>query len=188
MGVGVRVRALAVALMLMTLGCVAPACTPTGESEGTHMTPQQLSEKGDQLYAAVQTVFGADGWNLNRQWFACDASADVDGVSLHLDSRLAQTLPAEPHQLVDRVQGAWRELGVDAEIFVNRDLDPVRYILSNPPFMSGVNDDGSITDLWVGTGIANFGYVSPCVPGDIFELQPQMTFSPEPPVTPPSSP
>lgn len=151
------------------------------------MTPDQVMEKGDRLYAAALEAFGEDGWEMHRQWFACDASGDVNGVSLHLDSRFAQTLPADPQKLAEQVQIAWRNSGVNAEITVNQDLDPVRYILSDPPFLSGVNDDGSITDLWVGRGVANFGYVSPCVPGDIFELQPSQSSS-TPTVTPPSSP
>lgn len=178
----------AAALALFAAGCAVTACTSQSEVRGADVTPQEVTENGDRIYEAVRAVFGEEGWDLDRQWFACDTSDGQNGVSLRLDSRFAQELPAQPQQLAERVQVAWRELGVDAQIVVNEDLDPVRYILSDPPFLGGVHEDGSITDLWVGSGIANFGYVSPCVPGDIFELQPSRTFSPAPTVTPPSSP
>lgn len=78
-------------------------------------------------------------------------------------------------------------MGIDATLTVNPQLDPTRYIVSDPPFLAGTKKDGAITEVWVDEGLAYFSYVSPCVPGDIFELQPEAPSSPDATVTPPSS-
>lgn len=163
-------------------------CTSTGGKGQMNMSPQDVVEHADRLYSAAQEVLGQDGWDLDRQWFSCGLQDDVALIQLSVSSRLAADLPGRPADLVDRVKGKWATFGVHAETAVDTTLDPVRYILSDPPYLAGVNPDGSLSDLWIGTGIVKFSYVSPCVPGDIFELQPQLTSSPEPTVIPPSTP
>ncbi|OZD43205.1 hypothetical protein CH252_25615 [Rhodococcus sp. 06-1477-1B] len=125
---------------------------------------------------------------MDTHWISCGIDDGIAEVQLRLDSRLDAVLTDTPDNLATRVQEKWSTLGVDATLTVNTDLQPTRYIVSDPPFLAGTHEDGAITDLWVGEGLADFGYVSPCVPGDIFQLQPSKTFAPEPSVTPPSSP
>lgn len=163
-------------------------CASAEHTDGELATPDAVSDEGAALYSAAQHVIGVDGWSLQKQWFSCGLEDGVAEVQLRLDSQLTATLSDTPENLAMRVQEKWSTLGVDATLTVNTELDPTRYIVSDPPFLAGTHKDGAITDLWVGTGLANFGYVSPCVPGDIFELQPLRTFSPAPTVTPPSSP
>lgn len=134
------------------------------------MTVDDVLSHGNDLYAAVRGVVGEDGWSTDEKWLSCGIADGQTMVKLRLDSRLAADFPGRPQDLIELVRGRWSTLGVDAATAVNRDLDPVRYILSDPPFLQGVREDGSISSLWLGTGIANFGYVSPCVPGDVFLL------------------
>lgn len=188
MGCSALVKIFGGVVLLLSMGGALAACASQPGRGESVVTPQQVSEKGDSLFEAVTAVLGREGWDQDSQWFACDASGGANGVVLRREARLAQPSQAEPEEMLKRVQDAWGKLGVHAETAVDTTLDPVRYILSDPPYLSGVNSDGSLSDLWIGTGIVNFSYVSPCVPGDIFELQPQMTSTPEPTVTPPSTP
>lgn len=151
------------------------------------LTPDAVSGNGERLYSAVQEVVGSEGWSSNKQWFSCGLNDGVAEVQLRLNSQLDAVLDDSPEDLATHVQEKWSTLGVKATLTVNTDLEPTRFIVSDPPFLTGTHEDGAITDLWIGEGIADFGYVSPCVPGDIFELQPSQSSS-TPTLTRPSSP
>lgn len=162
-------RRLKVSIVL--LACIAlTGCSPTNQSEEEAMTVDNVSSRGNDLYAAVRAVVGEGAWSTDEKWLSCGVTDGQARVQLRLDSRLAADIPGRPQDLIELVRERWLALGVDAAPAVNSDLDPVRYILSDPPFLQGVKQDGSTSSLWLGTGIANFGYVSPCIPGDVFLL------------------
>lgn len=179
----------AVLAAIVGAACVTlSGCASAQHTDGAVATPDAVSDRGELLYSAALEILGTDGWSSHKQWFSCGLDDGTAEVQLRLDSRLDAVLTDTPDNLATRVREKWSTLGVDATLTVNTDLQPTRYIVSDPPFLAGTHEDGAITDLWVGEGLADFGYVSPCVPGDIFQLQPSKTFAPEPSVTPPSSP
>lgn len=166
-------RAYIAALGVLITAIILTACSTDTDKGELKMSPQELRVVAQDLYQAVTATLGEDGWTASESWSACDALGGAEGVTLHFDAYLRQPLSDEPAVLSERVQAGWKKLGIDAKIAVNNDLDPARYILSDPPFRTGVNKDGSFYDLELGAGIANFSYTSPCVPGDIFELTDQ---------------
>lgn len=175
----------------MALSCSACAtlsgCASAGQVGGGLTTPDDVSQAGHTVYSAAQHVLGTDGWSLAEQWFSCGVNDGRAEVQLRLDSRLNAASEDAPEKRATRVREAWASMGIDATLTVNSELKPTRYIVSDPPFLAGTNEDGAITEIWIDEGLAYFSYVSPCVPGDIFELQPEVKSSPET-ITPPSSP
>ncbi|MEV7756871.1 hypothetical protein AB0O16_03985 [Microbacterium sp. NPDC089180] len=178
--------------MLMAINCFAGAmltgCTSGGQVGGGLMTPDDVLRTGHTVYSAAQQVLGADGWSLDEQWYSCGLHDGRAEVQLRLDSRLDAALDDAPEERATRVREAWSRLGIHATLTVNSELQPTRYIVSDPPFLAGANEDGAITEIWVDEGLAYFSYVSPCVQGDIFKLQPELNSSREATISPPSSP
>lgn len=163
------------------------ACSSVADNEGTDMKTAEILARAKAIFADARVGVGEDGWNEEQKWLSCGLINEIPHVQLTFTSERRIALSLEPAEVASRVSDRWEQIGVDAQLSIDEQLNPVRYILSDPPYLSGVNPDGSLTQLWLGAEFANFSYTSPCVVGDIFELQPSQTSS-TPTVTPPSSP
>ncbi|WP_353664397.1 hypothetical protein [Microbacterium sp. che218] len=164
------------------------ACSSAADNEGTGMTPAEILTRAKEVFADARVGVGEDGWTEDQKWLSCGLINEIPHVQLTFTSERRIPLSLEPAEVASRVSDRWAQIGVDAQLSIDEQLNPVRYILSDPPYLSGVNPDGSLTQLWLGADFANFSYTSPCVVGDIFELQPRGGSSSTPTVTPPSSP
>ena len=76
----------------------------------------------------------------------------------------------------------WDALGLSARAEPVSDR-PGTYVVSDPPFLQGSKQDGTLTRLQFSATSAGLQVLSPCVEGDLTELS-----SPQPTPTPPSSP
>ncbi|MDQ1129713.1 hypothetical protein [Microbacterium sp. SORGH_AS_0888] len=88
---------------------------------------------------------------------------------------LALTLTAcspggTPADLIAQAQKAWQERGHDVKVERDTNLTPPRWILSDPPYLTGTHSDGSYSTLDVNESAIYFRATSGCVPGDILQL------------------
>ena len=79
-------------------------------------------------------------------------------------------LSGAPADLIVQAQRAWQERGHDVTVERDTNLTPPRWILSDPPYLTGTHSDGSYYTLNIGDGLAYFDATSGCVPGDILQL------------------
>ena len=125
-----------------------------------------MSELGATSAAAI----GRDGWEAQGSWFSCSQSASDPLVLWKLSASRAAPMNGEPRDLIIQAQEAWQARGHDVTIEQETNLTPHRYVLSDPPYLTGTHPDGSYYSLNIGDGVAYFDATSACVPGDIFEL------------------
>ncbi|WP_235557014.1 hypothetical protein [Microbacterium sp. Leaf203] len=69
-----------------------------------------------------------------------------------------------------RLARAWQERGHRVTVERDTNLTPPRWILSDPPYLTGTHPHGSFFTLNVGEGLVYFDATSACVPGDILQL------------------
>ncbi|WP_307217521.1 hypothetical protein [Microbacterium sp. SORGH_AS_0888] len=79
-------------------------------------------------------------------------------------------MPGTPADLIAQAQKAWQERGHDVKVERDTNLTPPRWILSDPPYLTGTHSDGSYYLLDVNESAIYFRAYSACVPGDIFQL------------------
>ena len=79
-------------------------------------------------------------------------------------------LPGEPADLITKAQLVWQKYGHDVTVERDTNLTPPRWVLSDPPYLTGAHSDGSYYLLDVSESAVYFRAYSACVPGDIFEL------------------
>jgi len=165
----------------LALALLLTACAPAGDPtpKGPDMTPEQVKAQIMDLYQASAAATAPDGWDVNGSWSACPDDASGPRVRWNLLASRTAPLPAAPADLIVQAQKAWQERGHDVTVERDTNLTPPRWILSDPPYLTGTHSDGSYYALDIGDGVAYFEAYSGCVPGDIFQLVPS-TPSPTP--------
>jgi len=155
------------ALALLLTAC-APAGNPT--PKGPDMTPEQVKAQIMDLYQASAAAIAPDGWDVHGSWSDCSPSSSDLRVRWSLAASRTAPLPGAPADLIVQAQKAWQERGHDVKIGRDTNLTPPRWILSDPPYLTGTHSDGSYYTLNIGDGLAYFDATSGCVPGDILQL------------------
>lgn len=164
-------QALAVTLGLLVAAALT-ACSPQSAPppKGPDMTPQAVRAQIEDLYQASAAAIAPDGWEVVGSWLDCSPSSSDLRVRWTLATSRVAPLPGAPADLIAQVQRAWRERGHDVTIERDTNLTPPRWILSDPPYLTGTHADGSVITLDIGEGLAYFDATSACVPGDILQL------------------
>lgn len=164
---GTSIAASALFVVLLT------ACSPGGDqnSKGAEMTPEDVKAQILDLYEASAAAVAADGWKVDdSSWLACPDDSAEPRVKLSFSASRAEPLPGTAADLIASAQKVWQERGHDVTIERDMNLTPPRWILSDPPYLTGTEPDGSYYLLDVNDRAVYFQATSACVPGDIFEL------------------
>lgn len=157
------------ALALFLTAC-APAGNPT--PKGPDMTPEEVKAQIMDLYQASAAALAPDGWDVNGSWLDCSPSSSDSRVLWTVVASRTAPLPGAPADLIVQAQKAWQEQGHDVKVERDTNLTPPRWILSDPPYLTGTHSDGSYYALDVSESAIYFRATSGCVPGDIFQLVP----------------
>jgi len=165
-----------IALSLMTTGCV-----PTKDGEGNGMTTRAVEERAEQILRATKDVLGESGWTPHPTWVGCDAQGRGLVQLLFFVERL-KPMEGDLGALSEKVAEKWAGLGLVARAQPVSDR-PGTYVVSDPPFLQGAKQDGTLTQLQFSATFSGLQVLSPCVEGDLAQLN-----SPQPTLTPPSSP
>lgn len=165
-----------IALSLTTTGCV-----PTQDGGGNGMTTRVVEMRAEQILRATKDVLGESGWTSQPTWVGCDGRGSELVQRLFFVERLGPT-QGDLATLSEEVAEKWQELGISARAEPVPDK-PGTYVISDPPFLQGSKQDGSLTQLQVSATFSGLQVLSPCVAGDLAQLN-----SPQPTLTPPSSP
>jgi hypothetical protein len=166
----------------LALALLLTACAPAGDPtpKGPDMTPEEVKAQIMDLYQASAAALAPDGWKVDDvSWLACSDDSSGPRVKLMFAASRTAPLPGAPADLIVQAQKAWQERGHDVTVERDTNLTPPRWILSDPPYLTGTHSDGSYYTLDIGDGVAYFEAKSGCVPGDIFQLVPS-TPSPTP--------
>lgn len=163
-----RHMAMAGAGLILTFALAA--CSPVDEPKGTEMTPEEVRAQIIDLYEASASAIAADGWKTDGSWLDCSRGTSNYKVRWSFAASRTAPLPAAPADLIVQAQKAWQERGHDVTVEQDTRLTPHRYILSDPPYLTGTHPDGSYYTLDIGDGVAYFRATSACVPGNIGQL------------------
>ncbi|MDQ1129716.1 hypothetical protein [Microbacterium sp. SORGH_AS_0888] len=157
--------------LTLALALVLTACSPGGDGDAqeTDMTPDDVKAQITDLYEASAAI-APDGWDIQGSWLDCSSSSSDLKVRWKLSASRIAPLPGEPADLITQAQKAWQERGHDVKVERDTNLTPPRWILSDPPYLTGTHSDGSYYTLDIGDGLAYFDATSACVPGDILQL------------------
>ncbi|MDQ1178126.1 hypothetical protein QE416_002862 [Microbacterium sp. SORGH_AS 421] len=160
-----------IAVSVLLVGLLT-ACSPGGEqnSKGPEMTPEAVEAQITDLYEASAAAIAPDGWKVDASWLSCSDNSTGDGVNLLFAASRSAPLPGDPAELISQAQIVWQKHGHDVTIERDTNLTPPRWILSDPPYLTGTHPDGSYYLLDVSESAVYFRAYSACVPGDIFEL------------------
>ncbi len=134
------------------------------------MTPEDVKAQIMDLYHASATALASDGWEVEGSWLDCSPSSADLRVRWNLAASRSAPLPGSPSDLASRAQKAWQERGHDVRVERDTNLTPPRWILSDPPYLTGTRADGSYYTLDVSESAVYFRADSACVPGDILRL------------------
>ncbi|MEX8059910.1 hypothetical protein [Microbacterium sp. 16-032] len=134
------------------------------------MTPEAARSQIEDLYEASAAAIAPNGWEIVGSWLDCSPSSSDLRVRWTLSTSRVSPLPGAPADLIARAQRAWQERGHRVTVERDTNLTPPRWILSDPPYLTGTHPDGSFFTLNIGEGLAYFDATSACVPGDILQL------------------
>lgn len=135
------------------------------------MTPEDVKARIVDLYEASAAAIAPDGWQVDdASWLVCSVGSSDSGVKLSFAASRTAPLPGAPADLAARAQKVWQERGHDVTVEQDTNLTPPRWVLSDPPYLTGTHSDGSYYLLDVNDRAVYFQATSACVPGDIFEL------------------
>jgi len=149
------------------------ACSPGGDqnSKGPDVTPEDVKAQILDLYEASAAAVAAEGWKVDdASWLVCADDSAGPRVKLSFAASRSEPLPSAAADLIANAQKVWRERGHDVTVERDTNLTPPRWILSDPPYLTGTEPDGSYYLLDVSDRAVYFQATSACVPGDIFEL------------------
>ncbi len=142
------------------------------------MTPEEAEAIVRADFAATSVLVGDGGWVEDSLWVSCARRDGDELVQLTSSFRREGPFSTDLEELTSKVVSIWRERGMDAEVAVESKSDPLRYVVSSPPFLRGSHDDGSLTQLFVSSNnVANFIAYSPCAVGNLIDLNPDRPYS-----------
>jgi hypothetical protein len=143
-------------------------------STAASMTPAQSHEDVLDIFRAVKSVVGEDGWEAGTQsnWLGCSAHGE-DAAQFSLVAIRKHPLPASPDEVTRSVAKALQaDLGLDGVPVQHDDtLRPPRTVVSYPNgYNGGTAADGFGVEFQSGTGLATLIVWGHCVPGDVPKL------------------
>ncbi len=164
-------------LLAVFLTVTLPACSSRDKPtpKASEMTPEEIRAQIEDLYQASVAATAADGWEVSDSWTDCSDGPSRPRVNLLFAASRTAPLPGAPADLITHARTAWKERGHDVTVERDTNLTPPRWILSDPPYLTGSYPDGSYYTLDISESAIYFRAYSACVPGDIFQLT-----SPEP--------
>lgn len=134
------------------------------------MTPEQSHQNVMDIFQAVKSVVGEEGWDAGTQsnWVGCSSNGE-DGAQFSLVAIRKDQLPADPDVVTRRVAQALKTaVGLDG-VPVQHDetLRPPRTVVSYPNgYNGGTAADGFGVEFQSGTDFASLLVYGHCVPGN----------------------
>ncbi|WP_223691246.1 hypothetical protein [Leifsonia poae] len=135
------------------------------------MTPEEVKQEVRALYLASRDLIGGDWIEDTDTWDWCRLPNGTGGAHYTLGSfRTGQPLPIPPDELAEKARDLWAKHGHTVTVEHDFTLTPHRYILSDPPWLTGTGPDRRLVRLSIGENLANFIADSRCIPGDSYEI------------------
>jgi hypothetical protein len=130
-------------------------------------SPERAKLEIRTLYEATRDLIPGDWSEGTGSWGPCRTESVQDGVEYNIFSqRRNRPLPSEAKSIAEEAQDLWARHGHSVEIEHDQTLTPPRYILSDPPYLTGSSPSGLWFRFTVGEDYADFTATSRCVSGD----------------------
>jgi hypothetical protein len=138
-------------------------------SKDSSMTPEQSHDNVMEIFGAVRSVVGEEGWDegTESEWNSCSSHGE-DGAQFTLTAIRKHPLPATPDAVTGRVAAALRtSIGLDGAPVEHDDtLKPARTVVAYPHgYNGGTAADGFGVEFQSGTDFASLLVYGHCVPG-----------------------
>src|SRR4051812_29136771 len=135
------------------------------------MDPIEARNEVRSLYALTKTLVGA-GWTEDtRMWGQCTTANGASGVNYNLFAYRLGASQGEPAGVAEQARERWADNGHRVEIVVDDRKSSERYILSDPPWLTGSSPAIPLVQFSVGEKYADFSATSRCVIGDLEEQE-----------------
>jgi hypothetical protein len=134
------------------------------------MDPVEARNEVRSLYTLTKSLVGTGWTEDSRSWWPCTTSGGEDGVDYSLFASRSAPLAYEPERVAEQVRAMWAEHGHEVEIVFDEKMASDRFILSDPPWLTGSSPDLPLVQFTVGTDYADFSATTRCVIGDAAEL------------------
>ena len=168
-----RIVALAALLTTATLTGCAPQPRTAKEIEQV-----EAQDKADR--AAVQdeiqrlydeaTALVADTWPKpdTMTWQpGCGKYADgTESESWNIFNQYKGPTKSSPEETAEQVAKLWTDHGFPTKVVEDNKINPPRKVVSYPPYLTGVREDGFGIEFTIGEGYADFEGNSRCAPVD----------------------
>ncbi|WP_431245756.1 hypothetical protein [Leifsonia xyli] len=174
-----RCRALLriVAMIAMLTTGAMTGCAPQPK---TAKETQQVQNQDNADRAAVQheiqrlydeaTALVADAWPKpdTMAWGnGCGNYADgTESESWNIFNQYKGPTKSSPEETAERVAKMWTDYGFPTKVVEDNHINPPRKVVSYPPYLTGVRNDGFAIEFTIGDNYADFQGYSRCAPVD----------------------
>ncbi|MFF1573610.1 hypothetical protein ACFVWR_12730 [Leifsonia sp. NPDC058292] len=135
------------------------------------MTPEEAKAEIQDIFESTRELLGGSWTTYSRNWLECsDPEAEPMAQYSMMYRRVEQPSPGDPADVAEQLRKLWKAHGHDVEVLFDSAVAPSRYILSDPPWMSGSSRDLPLIQFTISDNFATFSGTSRCVPGDEGEL------------------
>jgi type II secretory pathway pseudopilin PulG len=166
-------RVVALAALLAT-GALT-GCVPQPK---TAKEIQQMEDQDRAARAAVEheiqalydeaTTLVADTWPTpETEWGTCGEFADgTEAESWNIANQYKGPTKASPEDTAERVAKLWTDHGFPTKVVQDNHIYPPRKVVSYPPYLTGVREDGFGIEFTIGENYSDFVGNSRCAPID----------------------
>jgi hypothetical protein len=168
-----RVAAFTAALITAALTGCAPH--PTTAKEIQQMEDQDKADRAavqqevQRLYDEA-TALVSDAWPrpYSMEWgTGCGDYADgTESESWNIFNQYKGPTKSSPEETAERVARMWTEHGFPTKVVEDNHINPPRKVVSYPPYLTGVREDGFGILFTIGENYADFDGNSRCAPVD----------------------
>lgn len=180
-----RTRTRAAAVLVLACGLALAGCTggqaftPTGQTV-KGMTPVKSAQQVIDLFHATEAVAGTNRWWVSGNVFMGCGQQNTDNAPEYDMVRRVAITDAQAKQVVPQVQKIRVAHGIRTTLTRDNNIHPPSWVISDPPYLSGSNPDGSAYQFYGGKNMLRFSVQGRCGKGNIL---PKMD-GPEWPISP----
>lgn len=154
------------------LALTLSACGATPQvNGGDTMSPDEAKAEVNALFASAEEIIGTGGWAPRTFWGPCEVPGREDEVQWTFAAQKFVSLAGETRDYGDRVAAQWTERGLSPAAGPDSLPTEASYLVSDPPSLEGLRDDGGFTQLSISPDVVLFRAKSRCVPGRVADLE-----------------
>ncbi|MEV8214516.1 hypothetical protein [Leifsonia sp. NPDC077715] len=166
-----------VALLAVLTTSVLTGCAPQPKTakEIQHVKDQDKADRAE-VQQEIQNLYDeatalvADSWPTvpDKSWgTGCGNYADgTESESWNIANQYFGPTKSSPEETAQRVADLWTEHGYPTKVVEDTKINPPRKVVSYPPYLTGVRQDGFGIQFTIGENYSDFVGNSRCAPID----------------------